>query len=84
MTIKPLYKTIRPDGGVTVSPNKPFDGVEYTESVRIIADGGKLITLDGTNLYPCIDADCADGWYEVEEENTDGEALEFITGGVIA
>lgn len=79
MIIKPLYKTTRLDGGVTVSPNKPLDG-EYTECVRIIADEGKLVTLDGINLYPCVDVDSADGWYEVDEEITDSEALSIIVG----
>ena len=68
MIIKPLYKTIRADGGITVSPNKPLEDVEYTECVRLIADEGKLVTLDGINIYPCVDVDSADGWYEVDEE----------------
>ncbi len=81
MITKVLYKTVREDGGTTVSPEKPSDGVEYTESVRLIADEGKLLTLNGADTYPCVDAESADGWYEVDEEISDSEALKIITGG---
>ena len=64
MNIKPLYRFKREDGGITVSPIKP-DG-EYTEKVRMIADEGKAITKDGENFYSVIDADSAEGYYEVE------------------
>lgn len=75
MLIKTLYKTIRPDGGVTVSPDKP-ESEEYTEMFRLIADDGKLLTLDGESTYPCVDVETANGWYEVdapEEEMTWGD-----------
>ena len=65
-----LYKYTREDGGVTVSPAKP-DG-EYAEKYRLVADEGKMLTQDGENLYPCVDVESVDGWYEVdapEEEN---------------
>ena len=45
MQIVPLYRYMRTDGGVTVSPSKP-DG-EYTFMYRIIAGDGMLVTLDG-------------------------------------
>lgn len=64
MTIIPIYRYIREDGGVTVSPDKPQG--ECTEIVRIIADEDKLITKDGVNMFSCIDTDNADGWQEVE------------------
>ncbi len=83
MTIKSLYKTIRLDGGTTVSPNKPLDGVEYTERVRLIADEGKLVTLDGVKAYPCVDVDSADGWYEVQKEITNREELKLTRRGAV-
>lgn len=64
MIIKTLYRYIREDGGVTVSPEKP--DCEYTELVRIIADDGKMLTRDGEVLCPVIDTDGVDGWYEVD------------------
>ncbi len=71
MQIKTLYKFNRPDGGVTVSPNKP-DG-EYTEMVRLIADEGKAITLDGVNFTTCTDVESAEGWYEVDDQEEEEE-----------
>ncbi len=64
MKIKPLYRYEREDGGVTVSPIKP--DCEYTEKVRLIADEGKVLTLDGENLYRCLDVESTEGWYEVD------------------
>ncbi len=64
MEIKTLYKFIRPDGGTTVSTVKP-DG-EYTEKFRLIADEGKMLTMDGTTLYGCTDVESVEGWYEVD------------------
>lgn len=66
MQIMTLYKTVRDDGGVTVSPNKPKDE-EYTTLLRLIADEGKLLTQNGTDTCPCVDTDTTDGWYEVYE-----------------
>ena len=65
MEIIKLYKFIRPEGGVTVSPIMP-EG-DYTEMVRLVADEGKLLTKDGENFTSCVDTDSADGWYEVDE-----------------
>ena len=65
MEIKTLYKYTRPDGGTTVSTVKP-DG-EYTETFRLIADEGKLLTQDGENMTSCVDTDTVEGWREVEE-----------------
>ena len=64
-----LYKFIRPEGGVTVSPVKP-EG-DYTEMVRLVADEGKLLTKDGENLTSCVDTENSEGWYEVEEPKED-------------
>lgn len=69
MEIIKLYKFIRPEGGVTVSPIKP-EG-EYTEMVRLVADEGKLLTKDGENLTSCVDTETSEGWYEVEEPKED-------------
>lgn len=62
MIVKPLYKYIRPDGGVTVSTIEPE--VEYTPMFRCIADEGKILT-DGENFRGMMDIDNYDGWYEV-------------------
>ena len=66
MEIKALYKYTRPDGGITVSVNKP--DVEYIEMYRLIADENKAVTLDGENLYPCVDVTSVDGWYECDNK----------------
>ena len=64
MTIKTLYRYKREDGGVTVSPEKP--NCEYEEHYRLIADENKALTNNGTDLYPVVDVDGIDGWYEVD------------------
>lgn len=64
MQIIPMYRYARPDGGVSVSPTKP--DTEYTASYRIVADEGKMVTMDGVKTYPCVDTDSLGGWYEVE------------------
>lgn len=74
MEIRTLYRYEREDGKVTVSPEKP--NVSYEETYRIIADEGKLVTIDGENNYSVIDTDIKDGWYEVDapeepEENAE-------------
>ena len=58
-----LYKYVRENGGITVSPKKP-DG-EYTEMVRLVADEGKLLT-NGEIETSCIDTDTAEGWIEID------------------
>lgn len=63
MKVIPLYKFIRPDGGVTVSPIKP-DG-EYSEMFRLVADEG-MILKNGDVETTCTDVLSADGWEEVE------------------
>lgn len=73
---------------MTIGPNEPEQGTEYTTLFRIISDEGKLLT-DGTDFTtPCIDVDDVSGWYEidepepeeVDEEISDSEALDIITG----
>ena len=69
MSIIPLYRYTRPDGGVTVSPVKPDE--PYTELCRLIADEGMAIT-NGVIITDCIDVDSADGWIDCEPEITEG------------
>ena len=69
MSIIPLYRYTRPDGGVTVSPIKP--DTEYTELCRLIADEGMAIT-NGVIITDCIDVDSADGWIDCEPEVIEG------------
>ena len=76
MQIIPLYRYIRKNGGITVSPNKP--DTEYTEMVRLVEDDGKVLTKDGENFTTCVDTDTADGWYEVEV-NEDGDVTTEAT-----
>ena len=35
---------------------------------KLIADDGMAVTMDGVELYSCIDVDSTEGWYEVEEQ----------------
>ena len=74
MKIITLYKYTREDGGITVSPNKPE--CEYAELVRIVADEGKRITQDGETLYIVIDQEASDGWYEVDDPQSEQEVTD--------
>lgn len=64
MEKKVLYRYEREGGGVTVSPKKPE--CEYTEQYRLIADEGKMVTLDGEDLRAVVDVADPEGWYEVD------------------
>ena len=68
MEIRTLYRYEREAGKITVSPEKP--DMSYEETYRVIADQGKLVTLDGENTYAVIDTDMKDGWYEVDAPDT--------------
>ena len=70
-----LYKFKREDGSTVISPNKPDEGVEYTNALRLIADSGKLLTKDGVKLYTVIDTNNEEGWHEVDapEDTSDEE-----------
>ena len=70
MSIIPLYRYTRPNGGVTVSPIKT--DAEYTELCRLIADEGMAIT-NGVIITDCIDVDSADGWIDCEPEVIEGD-----------
>jgi hypothetical protein len=63
MQIITLYKYIRADGGITVSPVKPE--CEYTEMYRIFADEGKTL-VKGDVVTTCADVESLDGWEEIE------------------
>lgn len=53
--------------------------------INLLAGDGKLLTNDGgVTTYTCVDVDTTDGWMEIDapdEEITDTEALQIITGG---
>lgn len=72
-----LYRYVRPDGGVSISPVKP--DAEYTELYRLVADEGHTLT-DGVNHVECVDTDNPESW---EEEITDTEVLEILLGGAV-
>lgn len=77
MQKRTVYRYIRPDGGVSVSPVKP-DG-QYTELTRLSADEGRTLT-DGTKEVTCVDTDTPDVW---EEVLSDAEALAILVGGSV-
>ena len=64
MQIKDLYRYEREPGKVTVSPIKP--DCEYDILYIIIASENHLVTQNGVDLFPCVDTDSTEGWYEVE------------------
>ena len=83
MKVIDLYKYSRPDGGVTVSTIEPT--CEYTRMIRLVADEGKALTLDGVSFSVSSDVNSTDGWYEVDvpadysDEVTDEEFLSMIS-----
>jgi len=66
MTVKNLYKIVRPDGGVTVSAEMPA-GMAYTLMYRLIADEGYTLT-DGTRETPCVDTETPESWTEIPDQ----------------
>lgn len=64
MIIKTLYRVIN-NGKVTVTPIKPSHN-DYTETYRLIADEGMVIT-DGANTYCCVDTDEPEKYSEILE-----------------
>lgn len=77
MQIKPLYKYSRTEGGITITPIQP--DVAYTQLYRLVAEDGSEIT-NGEITTTCIDVESYDGWYDVDVEITDTEALQIIMG----
>lgn len=60
----PLYRYIRPDGGVTVSPVKP--DTDYVAMCRLVAEAGCILT-NGEDTTVCVDTDNPNEWYEVQD-----------------
>ena len=75
MQIINIYRVIRPDGGVTVTPNKPdsYDKVMY----RIVADEGKEL-VNGDMRTSCADVVSTDGWVEVEAQSEESELEDAV------
>lgn len=69
----PLYRYIRPGGGVTVSTVKP--DTEYTELSRLVADDGYILT-DGATFTACTDTDNPSAWSEVVDTENPEEATD--------
>ena len=69
MQKKILYRVMRPDGGVDITPQKPINGT-YTETFRLIADDGKVLT-DGVNVFMCIDTNAPELYSEIEGKISD-------------
>lgn len=65
MIIKALYRVTRSDGGIDITPNEPLN-TEFTETYRLIADEGMVIT-DGANTYCCVDTDEPEKYSEILE-----------------
>ena len=63
MQILTLYRFERENGGVSVSTEKT-EGA-YTETKRLVADDGMVLT-DGNTYTPCIDTEDTGTWTEVE------------------
>lgn len=63
MEKKILYRYKRGERCVVVSPEKP--DCEYTETYRLIADEGKILT-EGDIFAPVVDTDAPDIWTEID------------------
>lgn len=71
MKIIPLYKTVRTDGGVSISPN----GSGTPHAYRLVSDDG-MILKNGDTVTPCIDTEFVDDWEEIiDTENLDVEDM---------
>ena len=74
MEVVKLYKYQDPNGYV-VTPVKRAETDEHG-GYRLIADEGKALTKDGIELYPAIDTDSVEVWYEVDAPEEEKENLE--------
>lgn len=63
MRIIPLYKYMRPNGGITVSPTRP--DTPFEPMYRLVADAGMTLT-DGKTIINCVDVASTEDWREVE------------------
>ena len=75
MKIIPLYRYVRADGGITVSPIKP--DCEYTEKYRLVANEGKVLT-NGEIIMSTVDVEDREGWVEIDEPKEENEEKEEI------
>lgn len=66
MKILALYRFIRQDGGVTVSPIQPKG--EYDIVYQVAADEGKALWRGDKHLYSIADLNNIDEWVEVEKD----------------
>lgn len=69
----PLYRYVRPDGGVTVSTVKP--DTEYIETTRLVADDGYILS-NGETTTSCIDTDNPMVWSEIKNVENPESAIE--------
>lgn len=76
MEVRTLYRVSK-NGKTTISPTMPTDG-DFTETFRLIADEGKVLT-DGIDTFICIDTDEPDVFSEVNE----AEESEYAEAGRI-
>lgn len=61
-----LYKYTRPDGGVTVSPEKPKK-TQYTEIYRIVSEDKKILKHRIEEDTKVADVEDDSEWIEIEE-----------------
>lgn len=72
MEKKMLYRYMRKDGGVTVSPCRPPEGTDYETRMRLIAGEGMMLT-DGERIAPCVDVEDDALWQEIPAPQEDEE-----------
>lgn len=60
----PLYRYIRPDGGVTVSTMQP--GGDYIPMTRLAAEEGYTLT-NGKTITGCTDTVTPEDWREIPD-----------------
>lgn len=68
MIIKTLYRVMRSDGGIDITPNKPVNK-DYSKTYRLISETGMALT-DGNSIFICIDTDNIDKYHEIEYEKS--------------
>ena len=67
-----LYRYVRNDGGVTISPVKPE--ANYTELCRLVAEDGCTL-IDGNTSAQCVDTYNPDVWTEREQAPEQADAI---------
>ena len=63
MKIKKMFKYVGSNGVVITAVDLPMEKIIVN---RLIADEGKLITIDGTTHHSVIDVENVEGFYEVD------------------